>query len=131
MAFERIQMSGPELTEWSEPGIHLLKRFWLQPVETTLCVHRHFHEAGVAQHAQMFRHGRLRHPKLTFDFSNRLFGRHQKTQDRAAVRLRDDFEYRLHALYIPLKAYSCQGMYEPEDRSPGDGMSSPTQSRSA
>jgi len=53
MAFERIQMSGPELTERSEPGIHFLKRFRLQPVETALCIHRGFHETGLAQHAQM------------------------------------------------------------------------------
>jgi len=112
MAFERIQVSGPELTERREPGIHFLKRFWLQAVETTLCVHCGFHETGLAQHAQVLRHGRLRHAKLTFDFSDRLFGRHQETQDRSAVRLRNDFEYRFHLLYIPHTAYSCQGMYK-------------------
>ena len=53
MAFERIQVSGPELPERSQPGIHLLKGFRLQPVETTLCVHRGFHETGLAQHSQV------------------------------------------------------------------------------
>ena len=33
--------------------MHLLKRFWLQPVETALCVHRGFHETGLSQHAQV------------------------------------------------------------------------------
>ena len=53
MAFERIQVCGPELTERSQPGLHFLKRFRLQPVETSLCVHRGLHEPGVAKHAQM------------------------------------------------------------------------------
>jgi hypothetical protein len=50
--FERIYVSGPEPTERSQPGIHLLKWFRLQSVETALCVHRGFHETGLAQHSQ-------------------------------------------------------------------------------
>jgi len=72
VAFESIYVSGPEPTELSQPDIHLLKWFWLQPVETALCVHRGFHETGLAQHAQVLGHGRLRHTKLTLDLSNRL-----------------------------------------------------------
>jgi hypothetical protein len=53
VAFESIYVSGPESTELSQPGIHLLKRFWLQSVEAALCVHRGFHETGLAQHAQV------------------------------------------------------------------------------
>jgi len=72
MAREGIHVSGPELTEGGQPGIHLLKWFRCQSVETTLCVHAGFHETGVAQHAQVFRHSRLRHAELTLDLSNRL-----------------------------------------------------------
>jgi len=72
VAFESIYVSGPEPTERSQPGIDLLKWFRFQPVETALCVHRGFHETGVAQHSQVLRHGRLRHTKLTLDFSHRL-----------------------------------------------------------
>jgi len=72
VAFESINMSGPEATELSQPCIHLLKWSGFQPVETALCVHHGFHEAGVTQHAQVFRHGRLRHTKLTLDVSDRL-----------------------------------------------------------
>jgi hypothetical protein len=53
VAFESIYVSGPEAAELSQPGIDLLKRFWFQPVETALCVHRGFHETGLAQHAQV------------------------------------------------------------------------------
>jgi hypothetical protein len=36
--------------------------------------------------------------------------RDQQTQDRAAVRLRNDFENRFHSFYILYKAYTCQGI---------------------
>jgi hypothetical protein len=75
VAFESIYVSGPEPTELSQPGIHLLKRFWVQPVETALCVDHGLHETGLAQDAQMLGHHRLRHTKLTLDLSHRLLGR--------------------------------------------------------
>jgi len=104
-------VSGPEPTELSQPGIHLPKWFGLQPVETALCVHRGFHETGVPQHSQVLGDGRLRHPKLTLDLSNRLLGRDQEAQYRAAVRLRNDFEHRFHFLCILHSAYTCQGIF--------------------
>jgi len=72
VAFESIQVSGPEPTERSQPGIHHLKWFRFQSVETALCVHRGFHETGLPQHSQVLGHGRLRQAKLTLDLSNRL-----------------------------------------------------------
>ena len=72
MPFECIYVSGPEPTERSEPGIHFLKRFWLQPVETALRVHCGFHETGLAQHSQVLGHSRLRHAELVLDLSHRL-----------------------------------------------------------
>ena len=53
VAFESIYVKGPEPSELRQPGIHLLKRFRFQPVETALRVHRGFHETGVTQHAQV------------------------------------------------------------------------------
>jgi len=53
VAFERIYVSGPEPTERSQPGIHLLKWFRLQSVETALRIHRGFDEPGLAQHSQV------------------------------------------------------------------------------
>lgn len=72
VALESIDMSGPELAERSQPRIHLGKRFRPQPVETALRIHRGFYETRIAQHAQVLRHGRLRHTKLPFDLSHRL-----------------------------------------------------------
>src|ERR1700747_2323575 len=96
VAFKGIYVSGPEPAEWRQPHIHLLKWFGFEPVETTLCVHRGFDETGLAQHAQVLGHGRLWHTKLTLDLADRLLRRDQEAQDRAAVRLRNDFEYRFH-----------------------------------
>ena len=54
VAFESIYVRGPEAAELSEPGVQLLKWFRFESVETSLCVHRGFHETGVAQHSQVF-----------------------------------------------------------------------------
>ena len=51
--FERIDVSGPEPTERSQPGIHLLKWIRFQPVETALRFHRGFDETGLSQHSQV------------------------------------------------------------------------------
>jgi hypothetical protein len=73
VAFESIQVSRPEAAELRQPAIQLLKWFRFQPVETALRVHRGFHEASLSQHAQVLRHGRLRHTKLTLDLSHRMW----------------------------------------------------------
>ena len=72
MAFESINVSGPEVTKRSQPGVKLLQRFVFQLVETTLSVHGALHETSVAQHAQVLRHGRLRHAELTLYLAHRL-----------------------------------------------------------
>jgi hypothetical protein len=65
-------VSGPEPAELIEPGIHLLKWFRFQAVETALCVYRGFDETGLAQHSEVLGDGWLRHTKLALDLSNRL-----------------------------------------------------------
>ena len=111
VAFQSIHVSRPEPAELGQPGIHFLERFRSKAVETALCVHRGFHEPGVAQHSQVLGHGRLRHMQLSLDLSHRLLGHNQQAQDRAAVRLGNDFKYRFHSLYILLLAYTRKGIY--------------------
>src|ERR1700741_369670 len=74
VAFERIDVLRPEPAELIQPGVQLLKWLRFQPVETALSVPRGFHEAGVAQHAEVLRYGRLGHAKLTLDLANGLLG---------------------------------------------------------
>jgi len=78
MAFESIQVSGPEAPKLSQPGVNLLKWFRVQPVKTALRIDGGFDKAGIAQHAQVLGHGGLRHAKLAFDLSHRLLGRGQE-----------------------------------------------------
>src|SRR5262249_14559183 len=69
VALESIYMSRPEPTELSQPVIQFPKWLRLQSVETSLCIHGGLHKAGLAQHPQVLRDGRLRHSKLTLDLS--------------------------------------------------------------
>ena len=110
MAFESIDVSGPELAEGSEPVVDLLKGFGSEPVETALSVHGGLHETGAAQHPQMLGDGGLRHTKLTLDFTHRLLGGDEEAEDGAAVGFGDDFEDRFHPLDIPQRVYACQGI---------------------
>jgi len=107
-----VYVRCPKPAELLQPGIHLLKPFWLEPVETPLCVHRGLDEAGIPQHSQVLRDGRLRHAKLTLDLSHGLLGRDQQAQYRSAVRLCNDFEGRFHAPLILHGAYTCQGIFK-------------------
>ena len=72
MAFEGIDVSGPEAPERREPDVQLLKAFRLQAVQTALCIHGGFYKPRIAQHSQVLGHSRLRHAKLTLDLSHRL-----------------------------------------------------------
>ena len=110
MALESIHVSGPEAAERRQPGVDLPKRFRLQAVEAALRIHRGFHEAGLAQHAQVLGDGWLGHAKPALDLSDRLLGSSQKAQDRAAAWLRNDLEHRLHALSILQREYTCKGI---------------------
>ena len=93
VAFESIDVSGPEPTERSQPGIHLLKWFRFQPVETALGVHRGFDETGLSQHTQVFGNGGLRQSQLLFDITDGSLRGREQAQDGAAARLGDDGEY--------------------------------------
>src|SRR5262245_54030529 len=53
--FERIDVSGPELPELSQPRIQLLQWLGSQAIETALCVHLRLHETRFAQHPQVLR----------------------------------------------------------------------------
>jgi len=106
VALESIYVSGPEAAEWSQPGIELLQWFGPESVKPALGVYRRFHESGIAQHAQVLGNGRLRHTKLTLDFSHGLLRRDQQAQYGATVRLGNDFEDRFHVvIYTSRRIY--------------------------
>src|SRR5438270_11816354 len=93
VAFESIDVSGPEPPERSQPGVDRLKWLGSQPVETALGVHRGFHETGLSQHPQVFGNGGLRQSQLLFDITDGSLRGREQAQDGAAARLGNDGEY--------------------------------------
>ena len=69
MAFECIDVGGPEATELGQPRINFLERSGFQPVETSLCIHGGFDETGLPQHSQVLGYRRLWHPELTLNLA--------------------------------------------------------------
>lgn len=110
MTLECIDVRGPKAAELRQPGIELLERFRFKAVETALSVNGGFNETSVAQHAQMLGDGGLGHAKPALDFSHGLLRGTEEAEDGAAVGLGNDFEGRLHSLYIPHVEYTCQGI---------------------
>lgn len=110
MTLECIDVGGPEPAERRQPRIQFLERFGCETVQSALGVHGGLHQAGVAQHAQVFRHRGLWEAQVPLDLAHRLFGGDEEPQNRAAVRLGNDVEDGWHGLYIPLLVYACQGM---------------------
>lgn len=72
VSLERIHVTRPEITEWSQPFVELLKRLRIEAVEPPLRIDCGLHESGVPQNSQVFRDGRLRHAKPAFDLAYRL-----------------------------------------------------------
>lgn len=112
MTLERVEVCRPAPAERHQPVVELAQRFRDQSIETALCIHSGLHKSGITQHAEVLRNGWLRHLQLPLDFSNRLFRGDQQPQDGAAVGLGNDVEDGRHAVYIRLKEYTCQGIYE-------------------
>ncbi len=110
VALESIDVHGPEAAEGIQPGIELLQGFGPETIEAALGVDGGFDKAGVAQDAEVFGDGRLGQLEATLNVADRLPGGDEQAEDGAAVGLGDDFEDGLHAFYIPLVEYTCQGI---------------------
>jgi hypothetical protein len=74
MNLERVDVFRPELPERSQPGVNFLEGFSSYMVHSPLTVHARFHKASIAQHSQMLRDRRLRHPKLILDLAHGPLG---------------------------------------------------------
>src|ERR1043165_4289594 len=98
----------PQASELCEPSVDFHERLRLQAVHAVLSVDARFDEAGVAQHLQVLRHRRLRHPQRALDLADSAFLRREQPEDVAAVRLSEDLE-RFHTTYIRISAYARQG----------------------
>jgi hypothetical protein len=92
MAFEHIDVGRPQAPERRQPGVDLLEWLGPEPIDAPLGFDARFHEAGLAQHAEVLGHLGLRHPQPTFDLADGALRRRKQTEDGSAVRLRDDRE---------------------------------------
>lgn len=81
MSLERVDVLGPELPEWSEPGVELLQRHGANAVQATLRVDGGRDETGIAQYAQMFGDRGLRKLETMPEFADRVIGFRQKGED--------------------------------------------------
>jgi hypothetical protein len=51
VAFESVEVCGPESAEGNKPVIEFLEWFRSQPVEAALSVNRRLHKTSLAQHS--------------------------------------------------------------------------------
>ena len=75
MTLERVDVRRPVAAERREPRIDLHERLGPDPVKTSLCIHARLHEAGLAQHAQVFGDRGLRQLQLLLDIAHGLLRR--------------------------------------------------------
>jgi hypothetical protein len=92
MALERVDVRRPQATERREPFVDLHQRLGPDAIDAPLRIHARLHEPGLAQHAQVLRHRRLRQSQRVLDVADRALRRDEQPQDRAAARLGDDGE---------------------------------------
>ena len=111
VAFERVDVGGPETAERSEPRVDFLERFRIQPVKAALRVHRGVDESCLAQHAQVLGNSRLGQTQSALDFADGLLGACQQAEDSATAGFSQNRESGFHGLYIPEREYARQGIY--------------------
>jgi len=110
VAFERVDVSVPEATERSEPGVDFRERFRSDSIDASLSIDSCLHEAGIAQHPEVFGDRGLWHVKFLLDLADGSLRRSEEAQDGATVWFRDDAEGRFHVdiyllTYIPVKSW--------------------------
>jgi len=110
VTFESIDVSVPEAAEGSEPRVDFPERFGPEAIEAALPVDGSLDEAGIAEDAEVLGDGGLGHAEVALDLSDGLLGGDQEGEDGAAAGLGNNFERGIHALYIPHRAYACQGI---------------------
>ena len=86
------------------------ERLGPDPIDAPLRVHARFHEAGLAEHAEVLGDRGLRHPKRRSISPTDRSEDGEQAQDGPAVRFRDDAEGRFHGniyltSHMPVKPF--------------------------
>jgi hypothetical protein len=72
VAFQGIDVNGPEPAKWSQPRVDFLKWLRFKSVEAALSVDCGVHETSLSEHSQVLRHGWLWHTEVALDLPYRL-----------------------------------------------------------
>ena len=107
-----VDAGGPETAEGVEPGVDFLEGLGAETVQSALSVDGGFDEARFTKDAQMLGDGGLGHLQLPLEVAHGLLGSGEEAEDGAPMGLGDDFEDRVHLLYIPLFVYTRQDIYK-------------------
>ena len=92
-------------------GVDVGERLGAQAVDAALRVDARLDEPGLAQHAQVLRHGGLAHVERAHELPHRALLLSQQVEHAAASRLGEDLEEGgRHGSNMPLSAYACQGI---------------------
>lgn len=107
MALQGVETVAPGGAVRGEPLIDLSQRFGPEPVHPALRIDSRLHQAGLAQHTQMFGHPGLAETELGHEIADRPLVFSQEVQDPASMGLGQHVEHRVN---ITVRQYSCQAM---------------------
>jgi hypothetical protein len=69
-------------------------------------------QAGIAEHAEVLRHLRLPQPEAPRDLPHRARPVPEQLDDAETIRFGQGRQRGVHAPNIPLKEYTCQGIFD-------------------
>src|SRR6267378_6249700 len=109
--FEAIESLLDDASIALQPRVELFERLRSKAVDPLLRDRPDLDEPGVAQNAEVLGHLRLPEAEPLDDFPDRAGLTAQQLDDLEPVRFRQGAQRGLHGPYIPLQAYSCQGIF--------------------
>jgi hypothetical protein len=92
VALQSVEAFVPQSPVRLDPGVDLAKSLRPQPVDASLGIDPDIDEAGVAEHAEVLRDGRLAHRKPIHELAHWPFAVAQQVEDAAAIRFGEELE---------------------------------------
>jgi hypothetical protein len=92
VAFEHVEALAPQRAVGRQPVVDFAQWVEPQPVYATLGIHAGLDEAGLTQHAQVLRDGRLAHRQQLDELSHGSCAAAEEVEDAASVGLGEDLE---------------------------------------
>src|SRR5215207_7327959 len=109
---ERVKRLVPAPPVGGEPDVELVQWGGVERVDTPVGLAADLDEPGLAQHAQVLRGARLAQPQVLDELAHRSRPLEQQREHGAAIWVGEGLPGRRHGPNIPVRLYSCQGIYE-------------------